>query len=135
LLRRNSKEICFGLCGEKVFSPSAQFSKRLKDETIGIEGSPQISGSIRVGTMSTTPRGTKQTFERLEDRPDYTQTDTLLNAIYKKVRSGLSSSQKIKLRDDEREWLVKRENLKSDPDAFVAITKERIQTLKTYGAE
>jgi uncharacterized protein YecT (DUF1311 family) len=107
----------------------------LKAEQDLLKANNVMESSPATAAMSTTPRGTKQTFERLEDRPDYTQTDTLLNAIYKKVRSGLSSSQKIKLRDDEREWLVKRENLKSDPDAFVAFTKERIQTLKTCDAE
>ena len=103
------------------------------------EGSLKAMKEIQSGVVkaSATPNPTvnKRVYGRLEDQPDYAQTEAALNETYQKVRKRLSSSQKVQLRDDERKWLSEREGLKSDPEAFVAFTKKRIETLSAYNGE
>jgi hypothetical protein len=58
--------------------------------------------------------------------------DALLNSTYQKVRARLSPNQRLKLRDEERAWLVERDKLKNDPGAFSSCTKQRIKALSEY---
>jgi uncharacterized protein YecT (DUF1311 family) len=58
--------------------------------------------------------------------------EALLNSTYQKLRARLSPSQRLKLRDEERAWLVERDKLKDDPGAFSSCTKQRIEALSEY---
>jgi uncharacterized protein YecT (DUF1311 family) len=67
----------------------------------------------------------------LDDNPEYKATEAELNKVYSQLRSTLSQRARIALRDDEVDWLSKREKLTSDPAAFVAFTKARIRELSS----
>jgi uncharacterized protein YecT (DUF1311 family) len=67
--------------------------------------------------------------QALDDNPEYKTTEAELNRVYSQLRSTLSQSARLALRDDEVDWLSQREKLKSEPAAFVAFTKARIREL------
>lgn len=79
------------------------------------------------------PRPPEQETSKLAaNSPDSSDVEALLNATYQSVWKTLSPQQRVRLRDEEREFLKQREKLKGDKEAFVTFTQLRIELLKTY---
>jgi hypothetical protein len=67
--------------------------------------------------------------ERLDYVVEQRKYEADLNNKYKQVIARLSPTQRAKLRNEERVWLVERDKLKGDQKAFLESTKQRIQFL------
>jgi uncharacterized protein YecT (DUF1311 family) len=55
--------------------------------------------------------------------PEYKPIETELNTVYSRLRSTLSEKAKLVLKNEQLDWLAKREKFKNNPDAFIASTK------------
>jgi hypothetical protein len=67
--------------------------------------------------------------KRSAGHSDYGVTERQLNEVYTKVRSGLGTSARQKLKVEELKWLREREAIGNNSDAFVAFTQDRIRVL------
>ncbi|SRR5258708_8836526 len=67
--------------------------------------------------------------ERLDYVVAQRKCEADLNNKYKQVMARLSPTQRVKLRSEERVWLVERDKLKDNQKAFLESTKQRIQFL------
>jgi hypothetical protein len=67
--------------------------------------------------------------ERLDYVVEQRKCEADLNNKYKQVMARLSPTQRVKLRSEERVWLVERDKLKDNQKAFLESTKQRIQFL------
>jgi Sulfatase-modifying factor enzyme 1/Trypsin-like peptidase domain len=97
---------------------------------------PSSSAAIVVPTPtsvlaipSTPPQGEQK------GNPNYEDVESELNSTYQKLRARLTAKQKIKLRDEELQWLKERATLKNNVNAFIDSTKQRIKALEQYAPE
>jgi uncharacterized protein YecT (DUF1311 family) len=66
----------------------------------------------------------------ITDDPRYAPLDTRLNQVYSALRAKLPPGKREQLKQLERDFLDRRDQLKDNPDSFVALTEQQISVLQ-----
>jgi hypothetical protein len=66
----------------------------------------------------------------IEEDPRYARQDARLNNVYSALRSKFSPAKREQLKQLERDFLNRRDQLRDDPDAFFALTEKQIGILR-----
>jgi uncharacterized protein YecT (DUF1311 family) len=72
----------------------------------------------------------KTTNENIENDPRYAPLDVRLNKVYSALRPKLSPTKREELKQLERDFLNRRDQLKDNPDSFFALTEQQIAKLQ-----
>jgi hypothetical protein len=98
-------------------------SDSVRTDDITVTGAPAKSGDS--STTSTSVDAGK-----IENDPRYAPLDYRLNQVYAALRSRLSPTRREQLRQSEREFLRRRDQLRNNREAFFALTEQQISTLQ-----
>ena len=66
----------------------------------------------------------------IADDPRYAPLDARLNKVYSALRAKLSPGKRDQLKQLERDFLDRRDQVKDNPDSFFALTEQQIAVLQ-----
>jgi hypothetical protein len=90
---------------------------------------------VAAGSVSQTPVFDNSPVEavrngNIADDPRYAPLDARLNKVYSTLRAKLSPGKREQLKQLERDFLDRRDQLKDNPDSFFALTEQQISVLQ-----
>ena len=111
---------------------SKEFQCRVKMEFVsGMIVTDSVGVAPRADTSeAATTNGITNKNGNIEDDPRYAPPDARLNNVYSALRAKCSPAKREQLKQMERDFLNRRDQLRNDPDAFFALTEKQIEILQ-----